>query len=66
MLFPWSCAVEIDAIPPGEGVNALLQARQVIELPVDEPRIHGDLDTPADYAAALKRFDQTWRDESGR
>ncbi len=49
VLFPWQLAREIDQLSAHEGVNRLLKRHPVIELPVEEPGILTDLDTPADY-----------------
>ena len=48
--FAWRHAAGIRGLPAGEGINAFVRAQaEVIELPVDEPGILADLDTPEDY-----------------
>lgn len=48
--FAWRHAAGIRGLPAGEGINALVRDRaRVIEVPVDEPGILADLDTPEDY-----------------
>lgn len=49
VLFPWRLVAEIDLLPAQEGINGLLKQHAVVELPVDDPGILQDLDTPADY-----------------
>jgi molybdenum cofactor cytidylyltransferase len=49
ILLPWSRAGEVHALPTGCGINSLVQAGQIVEVPVDDAGIHDDLDTPEDY-----------------
>ena len=51
LALPWREALAITALPPGVGVNALLEARSAIvdRLQVDAPGLDADLDTPEDY-----------------
>lgn len=60
--FRWSLAQEIAAIPPDQGLNWLLHqhAGDVLEVPMDDPAVVTDLDTPEDYARLRERW------ESGR
>jgi molybdenum cofactor cytidylyltransferase len=50
--FAWRHAAAIRELPPGQGINALLRdrAHEVNELPVADPAVLSDLDTPDDYA----------------
>jgi molybdenum cofactor cytidylyltransferase len=48
-LFPWKHAAEILRIPPGSGVDSFVRWQTVREVPVNDPGILCDLDTPADY-----------------
>jgi len=54
-IFPWSLVDQVRNLPPDVGVNHLLHHAEapIIEVPVDDPTIHLDLDTPDDYARAL-------------
>jgi CTP:molybdopterin cytidylyltransferase MocA len=47
----WSHVEGIRAHPSDKGLNTYLQTRQseILELPVDDPSVLWDLDTPADY-----------------
>ncbi|MGE3821449.1 MAG: NTP transferase domain-containing protein [Isosphaeraceae bacterium] len=49
---PWTLAREVRQLPAGVGVNALIAERagRIVELPVDDPGVIADLDTPEDYA----------------
>lgn len=55
--FRWELVADVRGLPPDCGLNRLLQERQddVCELPVDNPAVVTDLDTPADYQALLNR-----------
>jgi molybdenum cofactor cytidylyltransferase len=50
-LFSWNLAPAVAGIPEDRGVNWLVQANQhvVREIPVSDPGITADLDTPEDY-----------------
>lgn len=52
---PWALAQEVHDLPPGVGVNALLErhAGRVFEIAVDDPGAVTDLDTPDDYRRFL-------------
>lgn len=56
-LFPWTFAAEVRKIPADRGLNWLLTqpAVPVMELPVGDPAVLFDLDTPADYQRLLDR-----------
>ena len=58
VLFPWSLAQEVTALPEDKGINALLQAHPAI---VREQVFHfrgilDDLDTPDDYRRLNKEY----------
>lgn len=54
---PWTLAVHIPELPPGLGVNALLDlhAGKVLGVPVDDPGTAFDIDTPDDLRQWLDR-----------
>jgi len=58
VLFRWTLTDEIATIPPDKGLNWLLQLRNddVLEVAVDDPSVVTDLDTPSDYEALKKRW----------
>jgi len=45
----WSLAAEVDALGPGEGVNALLARHRLEQVELNDPAMLEDLDTPDDY-----------------
>jgi molybdenum cofactor cytidylyltransferase len=51
VFFRWSLAAEVLELPKDRGLNALVQrhAQQVVDLPIADPGVLLDLDTPADY-----------------
>ena len=49
VLFPWPLAAEVATLAEDEGINALVKRHRVRELPIDDPGILTDLDTPEDY-----------------
>ncbi|MGH7200841.1 MAG: nucleotidyltransferase family protein [Planctomycetaceae bacterium] len=57
-LFRWSLADAVAGIPPGEGLNRLTRGGRfdVAELPIDDPAILTDLDTPEDYETLRRRW----------
>ncbi len=57
-LFAWSHTAGILAHPAGEGLNAYVRAHggQVREVPVDDPEVLADLDTPEDYERLVRRL----------
>lgn len=63
LLLAWRHVVAIRALPPGIGLNALLQSppTPVIELPAAWDEIVQDIDTPAD----LERYRQAMPDSRG-
>lgn len=54
VLFPWSLASDVAKLQEQEGVNQLLKSHGWTAVPVDDPAIHGDLDTPEDYARLVQ------------
>ncbi len=58
-IFPWPCAERVRQLPFDVGVNHLLHADDtpVFEVPVDDPTILLDLDTPEDYQRAIQDFE---------
>lgn len=54
-LLGWPLAHDCRNLPPETGLNMLVRAlaNVVVEIPVDDPSIRCDLDTPADYARHL-------------
>jgi molybdenum cofactor cytidylyltransferase len=50
-LLAWRHAAAVAGLPPGAGLNAFVRAHSadVLEVPVDDPDVLCDLDTPADY-----------------
>ena len=61
LVIPWIVASHIRSLPRGQGVDALLARAQnvVVELPFDDPRVAGDIDTPDDY----QKWNQQPQDE---
>ena len=55
-LFPWSWTNEIFSLAPGLGLNHLLRLHpeNVLRIEVNDPQLLWDLDTPEDYAQALR------------
>lgn len=55
-LLRWRCVAGIRSLPREQGVNAYLRSLgdAVVELPVDDPGILVNLDTPEDYASLTK------------
>lgn len=51
LLLPWPFARQIPELPPNVGVNALLHHHQteIDEIPLSDPGLLEDLDTPEDY-----------------
>ncbi len=58
-IFPWSFAEQVRQLSPDVGVNHLLRGDDtpLLEIPVDDPTILLDLDTPEDYQRAIQKFD---------
>lgn len=57
LALPRGIALSIATLPPGRGVNAILEAYadRVLLLPVENPEILADLDTPEDYRLWIRR-----------
>jgi molybdenum cofactor cytidylyltransferase len=57
-LFAWKHAAGIFAHPAGEGLNTYVRAHadQTLEVPVNDPDILCDLDTPEDYERLRQRL----------
>ncbi|MEP7131535.1 MAG: nucleotidyltransferase family protein [Acidobacteriota bacterium] len=57
-LLGWSLAAEVFALSPGEGLRELWRSRaaSVRELPVSDPGVVTNIDTPEEYAAAVRNF----------
>lgn len=49
ILLPWGRAGEVHALPPGRGIDSIVQAGEILEVEVEGTGIHEDLDTPEDY-----------------
>jgi molybdenum cofactor cytidylyltransferase len=47
--FTWRHAAGVLALPPGTGINTFVRTQPVVKLPVDDPGVVCDVDTPADY-----------------
>ena len=58
-IFPWSMVPEVLALPAERGLNQLLRSRpeRVQEVPVSDPRVLDDLDTPEDWERLCREFD---------
>ena len=56
-IFPWPLAAQVAKLPADVGVNQLLKGgmTEIREVPVSDPMIHCDLDTPQDYERALQQ-----------
>ncbi|MFN0052950.1 MAG: NTP transferase domain-containing protein [Planctomycetales bacterium] len=55
VLFRWTLADEVDALPADAGLNQIVRrhAAEVVELELGNPSVLIDLDTPQDYARLL-------------
>jgi molybdenum cofactor cytidylyltransferase len=51
----WRHVPAIRALPADAGINSFLRQQEVFELPVDDPGIVTDIDTPEQYAARQLR-----------
>lgn len=53
-LLPWSLAADVLGLPGDVGINHLIRQHPelVIEVPVDDPTVVMDIDTPEDYERA--------------
>jgi molybdenum cofactor cytidylyltransferase len=58
LLLSARCIPALQALPPNQGINALLRhpAVQVREVPCDDPATLDDLDTPLDYVRLRERI----------
>ena len=56
--FRWILANEVFSLPPEKGLNELLKshADEIAEIPVDNPAVLTDLDTPEDYRKLCDRW----------
>jgi molybdenum cofactor cytidylyltransferase len=52
--FAWRHAAAIRALPADQGINAFVQAQNILELPVGDPGVLEDLDTPDDYERLVR------------
>jgi molybdenum cofactor cytidylyltransferase len=59
LLITWDHVAGIRAHPPGQGLNAYVrgQVDRTMEVPVAQPGVLGDLDTPEEYAQLLSRWE---------
>jgi molybdenum cofactor cytidylyltransferase len=59
LLLTWNHVAGIRQHPPGEGLNRYVRTRltETVEVPVNDPDVLRDLDTPEEYA----RLRQCWR-----
>ena len=49
VLFPWPLAEQVASLGPSEGLNALVEKGPMTAVPIDDPAVLADLDTPDDY-----------------
>jgi molybdenum cofactor cytidylyltransferase len=56
VLFRWSLAVELGQLTELEGVNVLLERHRPAEFASPDDSVLSDLDTPEDFANALRRL----------
>ncbi len=61
VLFPWTMASQIELLNADQGINFLVDRAAVaeVEFPV-APEKMADIDTPEEYAAALRRMEQSF------
>jgi molybdenum cofactor cytidylyltransferase len=59
-LLPWSLAADVNALPANVGINHLIRQHPelVSEIPVEDPTVVLDIDTPADYQQAQQLLDE--------
>lgn len=57
-IFSWELSKRVYDIPPDSGLNWLVRSAEttIEEVPIDDPAIFTDLDTPADYEALKRSF----------
>jgi CTP:molybdopterin cytidylyltransferase MocA len=67
-LLAWKHVAGIRALPADQGVNAYLRTRraEMLELPVDDPGVLIDLDTPEDYKRLVRCFEERNSHTCGR
>ena len=53
-LFPWTAARDVAQLGPAQGVNALIDTRDILEIACDDDSILHDIDTPEDYMRASR------------
>lgn len=53
VLFPWALADEVGRLAADEGLNRLVERGPLLRVPVEDPGILADLDTPDDYRRLL-------------
>jgi molybdenum cofactor cytidylyltransferase len=60
LLLTWEHVAGIRAHPPGQGLNTYVrgQAARTLEVPVAQPGVLGDLDTPEEYVRLLSRWEE--------
>ena len=56
VLFPWPLAAEVSRLEASQGVNCLLQSREVLELAISDSSSQQDLDTPEDYQQLWQQY----------
>jgi molybdenum cofactor cytidylyltransferase len=61
VLLPEDCLDEVLSLPPDRGLDAVVHrpGAVVVRLPVDDPAVLRDLDTPEDYERELARRQQS-------
>ena len=61
VLFPWSMASQIESLGADQGIDFLVDRAAVVEVKFAvAPEEMADIDTPEEYAAALRRADRTF------
>ncbi len=60
LVLPWKLAAEIESLPAGQGVNALVARHQalVVELPLGDTHSADDIDSPEDF--------RRWQERHGK
>jgi molybdenum cofactor cytidylyltransferase len=59
VLFPWSMGSQIELLGADQGINFLVERAAVVEVKFSvAPEKMADIDTPEEYAAALRRADR--------
>ncbi|MFA6108738.1 MAG: nucleotidyltransferase family protein [Candidatus Latescibacterota bacterium] len=67
VLLPEACLEEVLALPSDRGLDAVVRrpGARVVRLPVEDPAVLRDLDTPEDYARELARRERS-SEQTGR